>query len=126
MTSANPAALILRPLDLVAAFLPGGLLTLMIHFNGQLAHYGSPLFSSWTAHGTGTVAAIVFMAILSCRKTSPGATRPRAPYWAYLGGFAGAVTVMMSGVTVNTALALSGTLALGLVGQVVFSLVADR
>jgi transporter family-2 protein len=126
MTSANPAAPILRPFDLVAAFLSGGLLTLMIHFNGQLAHYGSPLFSSWTAHGTGTVAAIVFMAILSRHKTAPTTIRPAAPLWAYLGGFAGAVTVMMSGVTVNTALALSGTLALGLVGQVVFSLVADR
>lgn len=126
MTPAEPAAQTLRPFDLVAAFLSGGLLTLMIHFNGQLAHYGSPLFSSWTAHGTGTVAAILFMAVLWRKRSTPSAPRAPAPLWAYFGGLMGAVTVMLSGVTVNTALALSGTLALGLVGQVVFSLIADR
>jgi transporter family-2 protein len=126
MTPQKPVTQTLRTTDLLAAFLSGGLLTLMIHFNGQLAHYGSPLFSSWAAHGTGTVAAVVFLALLSRRGTTSARTSLPAPAWAYLGGLAGAVTVMLSGVTVNTALALSGTLALGLVGQVVFSLVADR
>ena len=111
--------------DLVAAFATGGLLTLMIHFNGELAHYGSPLFSSWAAHGTGTVAAIIFL-ILTFSRAKSTITLPRAPLWAYLGGLSGAVTVMLSGITVNSALALSGTLALGLAGQVVFGRAADR
>lgn len=114
----------IRIIDLVAAFATGGLLTLMIHFNGELARYESPLFSSWTAHGTGTVAAIILL-LLMFKKRGPAAL-PRAPLWAYLGGLSGAVTVMLSGITVNSALALSGTLALGLAGQVVFGLAADR
>jgi bacterial/archaeal transporter family-2 protein len=126
----NPTAQSLNPLHLLAAVGTGGLLTLMIHFNGELGRYGNALFASWGAHGTGTVAALIFLAILYRRPKAgaapnPGATR-RAPLWAYLGGLSGAATVMLTSVTVNSALALSGTLALGLAGQVVFSLAADR
>ena len=48
------------------------------------------------------------------------------PAWAYLGGVSGALTVMLSSLAANTVLALSGTLALGLVGQAAFGLAADR
>ncbi|WDQ99323.1 DMT family transporter [Devosia sp. J2-20] len=115
----------LNPLHVLAAFLTGGLLTLMVLFNGQLAHYGNPLFSSWAAHGTGTVAAIIMLAVLYRRPRAPVASG-KAPLWAYLGGISGALTVILTSTTVNSALALSGTLALGLAGQVVFSLAADR
>ena len=115
----------LNPMHLLAAFLSGGLLTLMVLFNGELAFYGTPLFSSWAAHGTGTVAATVLLALLYRRRPPAGAAG-RAPLWAYLGGIAGAVTVILTSTTVNSSLALSGTLALGLAGQVVFSLAADR
>ncbi|WP_035101248.1 DMT family transporter, partial [Devosia sp. LC5] len=54
----------LNPLHLLIAFGTGGLLTLMVFFNGELGRYGNPLFSSWAAHGTGTVAAILFLALL--------------------------------------------------------------
>lgn len=120
---------------LVAAFLSGGLLTLMIHLNGELARYGNALFSSWTAHGTGTVAAIVFLLALRAVHPTPqpsAATLPlkgrvnSAPWWAYLGGISGAATVMLTSYAVNTSLALAGTLSLALAGQVAFSLAADR
>jgi bacterial/archaeal transporter family-2 protein len=124
MTSA-PTAPAGRPVNYLAAFATGGLMTLMISFNGEMARYTTPLFSSLTAHGTGTVAAVVFLLLLRGRGGTL-ATGGRAPLWAYLGGICGAVTVMLSGVTVNTVLALSGTLALGLVGQVLFGLAADR
>ncbi len=107
----------------LAAFATGGLLTLMVLFNGQLAAHGTPLFSSWSAHGTGTIAALFLLALLRPAQRHPGI---RPPIWAYLGGASGAVTVMLTSVTVNTGLALSGTLALGLAGQVVFGLIADR
>jgi transporter family-2 protein len=116
----------LSPLHLLVAFGTGCLLTLMIHFNGELARYGNALFSSWTAHGTGTVAALVLLLILYRRPIAEAVGRPKAPLWAYLGGLSGAVTVMLSSIAVNSPLALSGTLALGLAGQVVFSLAADR
>ena len=60
---------------------------------------------------------------LLARRGGRGGT---APAWAYLGGLSGAVTVMLSSLAANTALALSGTLALGLVGQAAFGLAADR
>ena len=116
----------LNPLHLLIAFGTGGLLTLMVFFNGELAHYGNALFSSWAAHGTGTVAAILFLALLYRYPSSDPQPKPAAPFWAYLGGISGALTVMLTSTTVNSPLALSGTLALGLAGQVVFSLAADR
>lgn len=114
----------LNQLHLAAAFASGCLLTLMVHFNGQLAHYGNALFSSWTAHGTGTVAALIYLAIMR-RKNSDSADRPRAPLWAYCGGVVGAAIVILTSTSVNSPLALSGTIALGLGGQVIFSLLAD-
>jgi len=117
----------LNPLHLAIAFGSGGVLTLMVFFNGELARYGNALFSSWTAHGTGAVAAMIFLAVLGRWKQSsePG-SKPRAPLWAYLGGISGAATVMLTSTAVNSPLALSGTLALGLAGQMLFSLAADR
>ena len=119
MTPRNPPLFVF-----LIAFGTGGLLTLMVLFNGQLAAYGTAMFASWTAHGTGTVAALVFLLITQRRKRTP--IIGKAPAWSFLGGACGAVTVVLTSVTVNTALALSGTLALGLVGQVGFGLIADR
>lgn len=125
MTSSTPIDSA-RPLVFLAAFATGGLLTLMVHFNGELARYGNPLFSSWTAHGTGTIAALVFLALLYRRGREAPAARPAAPLWAYLGGISGAATVMLTSTAVNSPLALAGTLALGLSGQAIFSLAADH
>lgn len=120
----EPAPPRLRPLDLLAAFGTGGLLSLMVLFNGTLAFHTTPFFSSVAAHATGTVAALVFLALRP--RGANGGPRPSAPLWAYLGGLSGAVTVILTGSAMNTVLALTGTLALGLAGQVAFSLAADR
>lgn len=104
-----------------AAFGAGGLLTLMVLFNGTLAINGSLFFASWVPHLTGSVAALILLALLRPRRANP----ERAPLWAYLGGISGGITVMLTSFTVNTALALSGTIALGLAGQMLFSLFAD-
>ena len=104
-----------------AAFGAGGLLSLMIWFNGTLAAYGSLFFASWVPHLTGTIAALLFLIILRPKRVQ--SVRP--PLWVYLGGVAGAITVMLTSATLNSGLALSGTIALGLAGQMVFSLFAD-
>lgn len=106
-----------------AAFATGGLLTIMVLLNGTLAAYGSALFASWVPHATGTVAALI--ALWAWPKRTVQTAAP-APLWAYLGGISGAITVMLTSVAINTPLALSGTLALGLAGQVGFGLAADR
>ncbi len=110
-----------RTLHFVAAFLTGGLLSLMVLFNGTLATYGSLFFASWVPHLTGTAAALVFLAVMRPKRAE--AALP--PLWVYLGGVSGAITVMLASATLNSALALSGTIALGLAGQMVFSLIAD-
>lgn len=110
-----------RLFHFAAAFGAGGLLTLMILFNGTLAIHGSLFFASWVPHLTGTFAALILLALMRPRRASVA----RPPLWAYLGGVSGGVTVMLTSATMNTALALSGTIALGLAGQVIFSLFAD-
>jgi transporter family-2 protein len=111
-----------RNLHHMLAFLSGGLLAVMLLFNGTLAAQTTATFASWVAHGAGAVLAL---ALLFLR---PGARiwRGGAPAWAYLGGLSGALTVVVTAVAVNSALALSGTLALGLAGQAAFGLLADR
>ena len=110
-----------NPWHLALAFGAGGLLSLMVLFNGTLAQYGTLLFASWAPHATGTLAALAFLALLRPAK----AKAARAPLWAYAGGLIGAFTVMATAYAMNSALALSGTIAIGLAGQMVFSLVAD-
>ncbi|NGP18138.1 DMT family transporter [Devosia aurantiaca] len=118
-----------KPLHLVLAFGSGVLLTFAVFINAEAGRYGGALFSSWLAHGTGTIAAILFLAVLwRHQRVEAAASEARigkAPLWAYLGGIVGAATVMLTSTSVNTPLALAGTLALGLAGQVLLSLAAD-
>ncbi|MBB2750104.1 UNVERIFIED_ORG: transporter family-2 protein [Rhizobium aethiopicum] len=114
-----------HPIYFIGAFATGGLLTFMVHLNGELARYANPLFSSWTAHGTGMVAAVILLLALYRRRAPMPGKAAKAPLWAYLGGVSGAATVILTSTTVNSPLGLSGTLALGLAGQVAFSLAAD-
>jgi transporter family-2 protein len=110
-----------HPFHFATAFGAGGLLTLMVLCNGTLAAHGSLFFASWVPHLTGSIVALFLLLILRPKR----AARVRPPLWTYLGGISGGVTVMLTSATMNTALALSGTIALGLAGQVVFSLFAD-
>ncbi|WP_062016308.1 DMT family transporter [Aureimonas sp. AU4] len=120
------------PLAIAAALGTGALLTIMVQFNGALGAAAGPVFSSWAAHGTGTLAATaLLLALRGRRRRAPapeavGAPRLRAPLWAYAGGLSGALTVIITSQAVNSGLGLAGTLALGLLGQVVFALLADR
>jgi transporter family-2 protein len=64
-----------HPIYFIGAFATGGLLTFMVHFNGELAHYGNPLFSSWTAHGTGIIAAVILLLLVHRRRWEKPPTR---------------------------------------------------
>ena len=111
----------IHPLYFAAAFGTGGLLSFMVLFNGTLAAYGSLFFASWVPHLTGTAAALLFLLALRPKRARPA----RPPVWVDLGGGSGAITVMLTSATLNSGLALSGTIALGLAGQMMFSLFAD-
>lgn len=124
--SASPPHLV----EIVAALATGGLLTFMLLCNGAMAAHTTPLFASFTAHGVGTVIAGLAVAIVWRRRASRNprsafSDRRGAPLWAYLGGIFGALLVMLTSWSVNSPLALTGTLALGLAGQVMLALVFD-
>ena len=114
-----------NPLIFAIALGTGGLLSLMVHLNVELARAGTPLFASWAAHGTGTVAALVLLARFYRFAGKTGRKAP-APFWAYLGGISGAATVILSSFAVNSPVGLPGTMALGLAGQLAFSASADK
>ncbi|WP_353473929.1 DMT family transporter [Salipiger sp. H15] len=125
-TSSSPGVRPPHPLEICAALCAGALLTLMLLSNGMMAAHTTPIFASLTAHGVGSVVAVVLLLALRLRTPAarPG-ERMRAPLWAYLGGISGALTVVVSTVVVNSSLALTGTMALGLAGQVVLALLFD-
>lgn len=109
-----------------AAFAAGCVLAMMTHLNGLLSFHSNAMFASWTAHATGTVVSIVLLGLLALKRPAATAVaKPSIPWWAYLGGVFGAATVVCAALAVNSPLALSGTIAIGLASQVLFSLAAD-
>ncbi|MEU1372110.1 DMT family transporter [Streptomyces triculaminicus] len=122
-----------RSTDWVLGIAAGALLALMIHYNSLLAGHTTPTFASWTAHGLGAVVALLLVLLtgarLSRRRRADGEEKSapvKVPRWVYLGGIPGAFTVILAAVTVNGSLSLSGTIAMMLVGQIVFGLVSDH
>lgn len=104
----------------LAAFAAGLLLALMIAQNGALARATDPWLGSWLAHGVGTlVAALLWW--LAPRPPQPEA----APPWAWLGGLPGALTVVLAALCLNSPLGMAGTLALLLLGQLLFGALCD-
>ncbi|MFC1233924.1 DMT family transporter [Vibrio sp. F74] len=104
----------------------GCLLALMIHLNSQLALGTTGLSASWFAHGIGAVTAWILLSILGPKRHAVEMDERKAPRLFYLGGIPGAFTVILASITVNSSIGLSGTLALGLIGQLIFSLICER
>lgn len=125
----SPTAQRAKPLYLLAAFGSGCLLTCAVFFNGEAGRFGGAMFSSWQAHGVGTVVAALLLAFIWRRERKAAAeareTYGKPPLWAYLAGILGGITVILTSWSVNSPLALAGTLALGLAGQFTLSLIAD-
>lgn len=118
-----------RSKDWLLGITGGVLLALMTNYNSLLAKHTSSAFGSWVAHGVGAVAALVLVLLTTKVFRSGGAKaeekRGKMPRWCYLGGIPGAFTVMLAAIAVNSSLELSGTIALMLVGQVLFGILSD-
>lgn len=114
------------------AILAGSLLALMIKLNSQLAIANSPLSASWIAHGIGALVALIivftFSTIISVNsKTETNKVNLAKPkWWHFCGGLPGAFTVVVAAITVNSSIGLSGTLAMGLIGQIIFGFIIDH
>jgi bacterial/archaeal transporter family-2 protein len=119
-----------RSKDWLLAIAGGSLLALMINYNSLLAKHTTPMFASWVAHGLGAVAALVLVVLYSrvfrSANKQAESRREKIPLWFYLGGIPGTFTVILAAVTVNSGLSLSGTIALMLLGQVLFGIVSDH
>ncbi|PKH06358.1 DMT family transporter [Moritella sp. Urea-trap-13] len=110
----------------ILAIAGGGLLALMININSQLALETSAINASWVAHGLGSVVAFGLYQIAKEAVGSPlTKMQGKPPKLYYLGGLPGAFTVILASVTVNSVIGLSGTLALGLIGQLVCSIFCE-
>ncbi len=112
---------------IVLALVAGVLLSSMIFIISVLSRQTSPVWSSFVAHLIGAVVAIVLWFIFEMKTVnikSKSESR-KIPYWAYLAGIPGVVVVILASVTVNSRLALSGSLAVMLLGQVMFGLLVD-
>lgn len=112
--------------EVLLALAAGVLLVAMISFNSQLAKASTPLFASWAAHAIGTLVSILFLFSLARWFPAPNPSKQPVPIWAYAGGLVGAMIVVVATLAVNSPLGLAGTLALSLVGQIGFSLLADQ
>ncbi|WP_433435048.1 DMT family transporter [Nonomuraea sp. CA-141351] len=115
-----------RAVDWLLALAGGVLLTLMTSSNAVLARHTDAVYASWAAHGLGALVALVL--VLAVRRTPKpsGDDEGRTPFWYHLGGIPGAFVVIISAVAVNSELALGGTVALMLAGQIVFGTVSDH
>jgi transporter family-2 protein len=114
--------------NVLIAMSAGIILAIMTDWNSLLARYSSPLFASWTAHGIGTLSSLTLVGMISARpgaKQKPVRAEGRWPLWSYLGGIPGALIVLLAALTVNSPLGLAGTLALMLMGQILFGIAAD-
>ena len=118
--------------DWILALSSGFILAIMILFNSTLAKFTSPLYSSWVAHGIGSIAALVliflFTKIFHSRINNikePERVQIKSSFWLYLGGIPGAFTVILASISINSNLGLSGTLALMLLGQIIFGIICD-
>lgn len=110
----------------VLAVLGGGMLALMIQINSQLASQTSALQASWIAHAVGMIGAWCLLSLISTKSTQhKRPTNPPSRIY-YFGGIPGAFTVILASITVNSVIGLSGTLALGLIGQLLFSLISEH
>lgn len=126
----------IKTLYSLLAMFSGAMLALMIDINSQLAGQTSAFQASWMAHGIGAATAFL---LLACQRRNKGkqsagsssnlpqANKLSKPYRLYyLGGIPGAFTVVLASVAVQSQIGLAGTLALGLLGQLLFSLLAEH
>ena len=114
-------------IDAFLAILGGLLLAFMVRYNSLLAHHSTPVFASGVAHGVGALAAGLIVTLITLKKTQiPAQTvNSKIPLWAHLGGLSGGFTIVLTALTVNSRLVLTGTIALMILGQLVFGLMAD-
>lgn len=104
----------------------GAMLACMIYLNTLLAAETSAINASWFAHGIGALTALGLLKVLNRKQKALAKPSTNVPKVYYLGGVPGAFTVVLAAIVVSSWVGLAGTLALALVGQLVFSIVCEH
>lgn len=108
-------------MNYIISLIVGAITSIMIFFNGSLSDgYGNPL-STVLIHLSGLIAILIIMLITHSRMKLPKGL----PLYLYSAGFIGIGTVMLTNIA-YLKLGVSLSLALGLLGQTIFSLLTDH
>ena len=108
-------------MNYIISLIVGAITSIMIFFNGSLSDgYGNPL-STVLIHLSGLVAILIIMLLTHSRMKLPKGL----PLYLYSAGFIGIGTVMLTNIA-YLKLGVSLSLALGLLGQTIFSLLTDH
>ncbi|WP_127957043.1 DMT family transporter [Serratia microhaemolytica] len=113
--------------NVFVAILSGFFLTLMFQSNSNLSGQTSPVIASWLAHGTGMLCSFILVILLIKKAPSKSNTQVSKRHkWLYLGGIPGSFTVILATMAINGGIPLSSTIALSLVGQLLFGFISDH
>ncbi len=108
-------------MNYIISLLVGAITSIMIFFNGSLSNsYGNPM-STVLIHLVGLIAILIMMVVTKSWIKFP----KRLPIYLYSAGFVGIGTVMLTNLA-YLKLGVSLSLALGLLGQTLFSLTIDH
>lgn len=108
-------------MNYIISLIVGAITSVMIFFNGSLSDgYGNPL-STVLIHLSGLIAILIIMLLTHSRMKLPKGL----PFYLYSAGFIGIGTVMLTNIA-YLKLGVSLSLALGLLGQTIFSLLTDH
>ncbi|MEW8956012.1 DMT family transporter [Clostridium sp.] len=99
----------------------GVLISIMMAFNGTLSRYTGDYLGSVIIHGIGLIGVILVLIITRSKVT----LRKQAPLYLYSAGAIGVFTVLFNNMTFKT-IGISLTIALGLLGQSLASIIIDH
>ncbi len=108
-------------MNYIISLIVGALTSIMIYFNGSLSDGYGNLLSTVLIHLVGLIAILLIMVITHSKMKLPKGL----PLYLYSAGFVGIGTVMLTNIS-YIKLGVSLPLALGLLGQTIFSLLTDH
>ena len=107
------------------AFMAGLILAMMIYFNGSLAMNVHPYWASTIVHGIGFFFGMILFALFPFARSDKKSVKNNLPWWNFMGGISGGLTVVLASITINSSLGVSGSIAFMLLGQILFALFCD-
>lgn len=109
-------------MNVALALFAGLLLAGMVALNGGLAKYIGPVEGSFVIHAIGLVTAALLVVLKLPENKNPKHIISKLSYF---GGIFGAIIVVIVGYTVNSPIGVAGTIAMVILGQLLFGFFVD-